>query len=658
MDDADVQAKISVFNVQLTLFDPSGKPVLDVQQGKDVRLVVEAADGGLNVSFKAGEKTVLEGRVSPSTTRIASGDVLHLLQLEQGTAIVRFADAVDSSQFATLIKRQVATASVFDERTEEASAKQYFQFYGYLCQQQNMMQDFTRTSTYQAAILQNGSDFYGKVVLDVGAGSGILSFFAAQAGARKVYAIEASSVAKYAKILVENNKMDNVIEVIHGQIEEVHIPEEVDIIISEPMGYMLFNERMLETFLHAKKWLKPSTGRIFPTQGDLYCAPFMDDMLSMEQFNKANFWCMTSFHGVDLSSLRSAAAEEYARQPVVDTFDVRILLARPNRHSVDFSTADEKDLHRIHFPVTFQVLSPGTVHGIAFWFDVAFIGSSATIWLSTAPHEPLTHWYQVRCLLKSPLLVRVGQTLSGSVTLVANNRQSYDVTIDLGVDGTTQRSSNCLDLKNPYFRYSGMQLQHTVQANNVSPTDTYWGADASSTGNTTGQPMATDHASAGAAAGSAGYVGGVRGAAPDAGAPLLANYTPQAAAAYGNTALASSGGTNGSVMSARVATPSMPGGGGGGASTYPVGQDPIHSQQQTTLASRFGLTSAGPSGVPVANSHPIIPSAASAASSSSFASNFQQTAVGHQAYNAAGQPMPAVFNGQALPQWQQQQQQQ
>lgn len=28
-------------------------------------------------------------------------------------------------------------------------------------------------------------------------------------------------------------------------------------IISEPMGYMLVNERMLESFLHAKKWLKP-----------------------------------------------------------------------------------------------------------------------------------------------------------------------------------------------------------------------------------------------------------------------------------------------------------------------------------------------------------------------------------------------------------------
>jgi len=44
--------------------------------------------------------------------------------------------------------------------------------------------------------------------------------------------------------------------VIAGKIEEIDIPEKVDIIISEPMGYMLYNERMLETFLHAKKWLK------------------------------------------------------------------------------------------------------------------------------------------------------------------------------------------------------------------------------------------------------------------------------------------------------------------------------------------------------------------------------------------------------------------
>lgn len=54
-----------------------------------------------------------------------------------------------------------------------------------------------------------------------------------------------------------------------GKIEEIELKEHVDAIISEPMGYMLFNERMLETFLHAKKWLKPggmSTSSCIPSQ--------------------------------------------------------------------------------------------------------------------------------------------------------------------------------------------------------------------------------------------------------------------------------------------------------------------------------------------------------------------------------------------------------
>lgn len=147
--------------------------------------------------------------------------------------------------------------SAFNERTEESSAMQYFQFYGYLSQQQNMMQDYIRTSTYQRAILGNLSDFKDKVVLDVGAGSGILSFFAIQAGAKKVYAVEASNMANHAELLVAANNLSDKIIVIAGKIEEIDLSEQVDCIVSEPMGYMLYNERMLETYLHAKKWLSP-----------------------------------------------------------------------------------------------------------------------------------------------------------------------------------------------------------------------------------------------------------------------------------------------------------------------------------------------------------------------------------------------------------------
>ena len=65
--------------------------------------------------------------------------------------------------------------------------------------------------------------------------------------------------------LVNNNWLSDSVFVIAGKIEEIDVPEKVDIIISEPMGYMLFNERMLETFLHAKKWLKPGGIALFLT---------------------------------------------------------------------------------------------------------------------------------------------------------------------------------------------------------------------------------------------------------------------------------------------------------------------------------------------------------------------------------------------------------
>jgi histone-arginine methyltransferase CARM1 len=335
-----------------------------------------------------------------------------------------------------------------------------------------MMQDFIRTSTYQRAIISNVSDFKDKVVLDVGAGSGILSFFAVQAGARKVYAVEASSMAKHAEQLVFSNKLTGKISVIPGKIEEITVPEQVDIIISEPMGYMLFNERMLETYLHAKKWLRPG-GRMFPTLGDLHVAPFSDASLYMEQLNKANFWYQEHFHGVDLSSLRNAAVSEYFRQPVVDTFDVRICTAKSHKFSVNFETADEKDLHRMHIPFNFTMLQSAEVHGLAFWFDVAFLGTNQPVWLSTAPTQPLTHWYQVRCLVDTPVFLHRGQQLTGHVILNSNKRQSYDVEVEL-VSPSGVRVKNTLDLKNPYFRYTGQAPAAPPGTYEASPSEQYW----------------------------------------------------------------------------------------------------------------------------------------------------------------------------------------
>lgn len=70
-----------------------------------------------------------------------------------------------------------------------------------------MLEDHKRTGAYHQAILNNRHCFDGKVVLDVGTGSGILAIFAAQAGAKKVYAVEATDMAKVAKRLVDSNNV-------------------------------------------------------------------------------------------------------------------------------------------------------------------------------------------------------------------------------------------------------------------------------------------------------------------------------------------------------------------------------------------------------------------------------------------------------------------
>ncbi|CAF0798860.1 unnamed protein product [Adineta ricciae] len=437
------------------------------------------------VAIKNGASVIGNIILDESFENIRSGSngiVISLPKQKHLSYLLRFSSPDDLNSFKKILSTIKSGRSIednissqFDERTEESSAVQYFQFYGYLSQQQNMMQDYIRTSTYQRAILDNSIDFADKVVLDVGAGSGILSFFAAQAGARKVYAVEASSMAQHAKTLVDNNQLSNRIQVIAGKIEEITLPEQVDVIISEPMGYMLYNERMLESYLHAKKWLKPN-GKMYPTTGDLYVTPFTDEALYMEQVGKANFWYQQSFYGVDLTTLRDLALDEYFKQPIVDNFDVRICLSRPIKYTVNFLTAAEEDLHEINVPLSFQMNTTAVVHGLAFWFDVSFDGSNSQVWLSTAPTQPLTHWYQVRCLFLRPLSVSQGKTIKGHAILHSNRKQSYDVEIFLQIDGTTISAENTLDLKNPYFRYPNQPVQAPPGQFHESPTEQYWNA--------------------------------------------------------------------------------------------------------------------------------------------------------------------------------------
>lgn len=143
-------------------------------------------------------------------------------------------------------------------------------------------------------------------------------------------------------------------------------------------------------------------------------------------------------------------------------------------HSLEIISVFLFSNNSIDIPLRFEIFETGSCHGLAFWFDVEFAGSTISTWLSTSPTEPLTHWYQVRCLLLKPIFVKRGQVLVGDVLLVANKRQSYDVTINLSLENTEIKSSNTLDLKNPYFRYTGAPAAVPVGSSTTSPTESYW----------------------------------------------------------------------------------------------------------------------------------------------------------------------------------------
>ena len=81
----------------------------------------------------------------------------------------------------------------------------YFHSYSSFYIHEEMLKDRIRTESYMKAIESNKECFKDKVVLDIGCGTGVLSIFAARAGAKKVYGIEFADIADYAKKIVADN---------------------------------------------------------------------------------------------------------------------------------------------------------------------------------------------------------------------------------------------------------------------------------------------------------------------------------------------------------------------------------------------------------------------------------------------------------------------
>lgn len=74
-----------------------------------------------------------------------------------------------------------------------------------------MLSDTVRTTTYATFIASNPGLFRDAVVLDVGCGTGILSLLAARAGAKRVIAVDASSIAEKAEEIIRVNGYSHIV---------------------------------------------------------------------------------------------------------------------------------------------------------------------------------------------------------------------------------------------------------------------------------------------------------------------------------------------------------------------------------------------------------------------------------------------------------------
>lgn len=347
------------------------------------------------------------------------------------TTSSRFPNAEEAKQtpggyFATAEKmsRAVKKRKLDKSRQERL----YFDSYTDVTIHEEMIADHVRTNTYRMAILRNSESIRGKVVLDVGAGTGVLSVFCVQAGAKKVFAVEACSIAEQAVKIVQQNNMGDKIEVIRGTVETVDLPEKVDVIVSEWMGYALLHESMLNSVLYARdKWLQPG-GVILPSRAELYIAPISDPLLE----DRLHFWyTVKDQYGIDMSCMSDFARRCLMNSDItVNSVTVEDVLSHPARFAeLDLHSVTVEELRSVKGEFRCESFGSAAVNAFCVYFTVTFPCPDKPIVLSTSPFKPETHWKQAVLYLDAPVDVVQDTLVTGEVSMYPSEESARHICI-------------------------------------------------------------------------------------------------------------------------------------------------------------------------------------------------------------------------------------